>query len=96
MSKSYWQSMSIRTARDQEACKAWFSPVCDDDMKVERADVLCDEATDREKKARAVMVAPDGKRFQFERTLGGRNFSISRTAIPDDLSIAMRKTEARS
>lgn len=69
MSKSYWQTMSVRTDADRRAVKAWFAPVCND-MTPESAEVLCDKATDREKKARAVMVDADGVKHIATRSLG--------------------------
>ena len=47
-----------------------------------KAEVLCDKATDREKKARAYMENAEGQRRIFERTLGGRNFTISSKPAP--------------
>ncbi len=80
MSKSYWQTMMTEGENSQRAIKSWFSPLIDEDMTVSRAEVLCDKATDREKKARVFATDKDGKRFKFERTLGV-NFSISRTEV---------------
>ena len=76
MPKSYWSGVSIHGERSQAAVKSWFSPLCDD-MTVEKAEILCDIETDREKKIRAVMVDPSGKRHIATRTKGGRTYSIS-------------------
>lgn len=76
MTKSYWQRMSVRTDGDRQAVKSWFSPLCDD-MTPESAEVLCDKQTDREKKARAMMVDADGVKHIATRTLGGKTFSIA-------------------
>lgn len=69
MSKSYWQEMSVRSDADRQAIKNWFAPICND-MTPESAEVLCDKATDREKKARAVMIDADGVKHIATRSLG--------------------------
>ncbi len=74
--KSYWLPMLVSSDRQKSACKSWFSPIADD-LTPYRADVLCDLATDREKKVRAFMTDADGKHFHLERTRGGRTFSVS-------------------
>jgi hypothetical protein len=76
-SKSYWQSAYIGDDRAKDAVKSWFAPMCDG-MTPYKAEILCDIETDREKKARAFMTDANGKSYQFERTLGGKTFSISR------------------
>ena len=73
--KSYWLSIATDTDAARIAVKSWFAPLADD-MTPYEADMLCDIVTDREKKLRAFMTAPDGGKHQFERTIR-RNFSIS-------------------
>ena len=73
--RSEWQGMCCSTARDKEAIKSWFSPVCDD-MEPVSCEVLCDIETDRSKKVRAVMVGKDGARRIATRTMGRKTFSI--------------------
>lgn len=73
--KSYWQAMVVEGDRAQAAIRAWFAPLSED-MTAYKAEVLCDVKTDREKKLRAFMKDPQGKKFRFERT-AGRNYSIS-------------------
>lgn len=80
--KSYWQAMSLSSDGDKQACKSWFSMLCDDDMTPYKAEVLCDIETDREKKLRVFMTDAAGKRFQFERTCGAKNFSMTKKALP--------------
>lgn len=75
MKKSYWQTMSVRTERDKEACLSWFAPLCKG-MTVESARILCDVATDREKKIQIVGVHPDGRRERVTRTRGKRETMI--------------------
>lgn len=76
MAKSYWSTVSSDGEQAQRAIKSWLSPLCDD-MTVEKAELLCDVETDREKKIRAFVTDKNGKRFVAERTRGGRQFSIS-------------------
>ena len=78
--KSYWQSAYVGDDRSKDAVKSWFAPMCDG-MTPYKAEILCDIETDREKKARAFMTDADNKRYQFERTLGGKTFSISRKCL---------------
>ena len=59
MSKSYWQTVSVRTENDRKAIKSYFRGLCDE-YTPESAAVLCDAATDREKKLRVVMVDSEG------------------------------------
>lgn len=80
MAKSEWQSMCCTTERDKGAIKSWFAPVCDD-MEPASCDVLCDIATDRSKKVRAIMVGKNGKRVLATRTMGQR-FSINLKPAP--------------
>lgn len=78
--KSYWQEAYIGSDRAKEDVKSWFAPMCEG-MTPYKAEILCDIETDREKKIRAFMTDGDGKRYQFERTRGGREFSITRKPI---------------
>jgi hypothetical protein len=78
--KSYWQSAYIGNERSQEAIRSWFSPMADG-LTANKAEILCDIETDREKKLRAFMTNAEGQHFQLERTLGGRTFSISKKRI---------------
>lgn len=81
MSKSYWQSVMVDGPRSQTSIKSWFGLMVDQGDVVTSADILCDKVTDREKKIRAFVTAANGSRFKFERTLGGKTFSIKRTCI---------------
>lgn len=74
--KSEWSGVSVRTDRDKVAVKSWFGFLCKD-MTPEKAEVLCDVETDREKKIRCIMVDAKGKKFLATRTLGGKTFNIS-------------------
>lgn len=74
--KSYWMGVSTDGDKAKTAVKSWFLPLCAD-MTVESAEILCDVATDREKKIRAVMVDAKGKRFIAERSRGARQSTIS-------------------
>lgn len=74
--KSYWQKIYLGSDNAKAAVCSWLSPMSDG-MTPYDAEVLCDIATDREKKLRVFMTDKDGTRFQFERTRGGRNFSVS-------------------
>lgn len=75
MPKSYWMGVACSSDHQRNNIRTWFSPLCDD-MTVERAEILCDAETDREKKIRAFVVDKTGKRFVAVRTRG-RNFTIS-------------------
>src|SRR4051812_28717098 len=79
-SKSYWQSASVDGARSKDAVKSWFGTLCDG-MTPYKAEILCDAETDQEKKIRAFMADAEGNRFQFERTIGRKTFSVSRKRI---------------
>lgn len=76
MKKSYWMGVVCDSDNSKAAIKSWFSPLCDE-MTPESADILCDIETDREKKFRAIMVEPDGKKCLVTRTRGGRRFSLT-------------------
>jgi hypothetical protein len=80
MVKSYWQEVYIDSPKSKENVKSWFGHLCDG-MTPYKAELLCDIETDREKKMRVFMTDADGKRYQFERTRGGRTFSISRKPV---------------
>lgn len=73
--KSYWTPVCSDGERHQAVIKTWFAPLCDD-MTVERAEILCDVETDREKKIRIFVIDKGGKRHVAIRTRG-RNFSIT-------------------
>lgn len=75
--KTYWQAMFVDSDNAKEAVKSWFAPMCEG-MTPYKAEVLCDAKTDNEKKVRAFMVDDEGKHYKFERTRGGKTFSISR------------------
>ncbi len=79
-SKSYWQKMSVNNERDRGIVKSWFAPMCDD-LTAESAEILCDMDTDREKKLRAVMVDSEGKKHVATRTLGGKTFVVTISAM---------------
>jgi hypothetical protein len=79
-SKSYWQSAYVGDDRAKEAIKSWFAPMCDG-MTPYKAEILCDIETDREKKARAFMTDAENRHYQFERTLGGKIFSITKKSL---------------
>jgi hypothetical protein len=75
MSKSTWIGVSVDGERRQRAVLSWFAPLCEG-MTVEKAEILCDNETDREKKIRAFVVDKAGKRHVAVRTTV-RNYSIS-------------------
>ena len=79
MRKSYWQSASLATDYDRNACKSWFGALAAG-MTPYRAEILCDVETDSEKKIRAFMTDRYGKHWEFTRTKGHR-FSISRKPL---------------
>lgn len=85
--KSYWQEAYIGSDRAKEDVKSWFAPMCEG-LTPYKAEILCDIETDREKKIRAFMTDADGKRYQLERTRGGRDFSITRKCLPDAVGTA--------
>lgn len=78
--KSYWQSAHVGSDRAKESVKSWFGSMCEG-MTPYKAEILCDIATDREKKIRAFMTDANNKHYQFERTLGGKTFSVTRKPI---------------
>jgi hypothetical protein len=80
--KSYWQSAFVGDDRSKAAVKSWFGFLCDEDMTPYKAEILCDIATDREKKLRAFMTDAKGQSYRFERTCG-RDFTVSRIKISD-------------
>ena len=79
--KSYWSGVACSTERDKIAIRSWFQPLCND-MTPEKAEILCDIETDRERKLRAVMVQKNGTRCLAERTVGVRTFSIRIKSLP--------------
>jgi len=79
-SKSYWMGACVDGKNSQEAVKSWFGSLADG-LTAYKAEILCDVATDREKKIRAFMTDADNKHFRLERTLGGKTFSITRKPI---------------
>lgn len=79
--RSYWQSVYIGDDRSCEAVRSWFAPLCDG-MTVQKAEILCDIETDKEKKIRADVLDAEGKRWRVERTRG-RNFTISMKPVAD-------------
>ncbi len=80
---SYWQEVYIDSPSAKEAVKSWFAPMCDG-MTPYKAELLCDIETDCEKKIRALMTDQDGRKYQFERTRGGKTFSITRKPIASE------------
>jgi len=76
MSKSYWQAVSLRTERDKKAILSYFG-VLAEGMTPYKAEILCDKATDNEKKLRAFMTDVEGQKHQLERNLGRSSYSIS-------------------
>ncbi|MDB5616045.1 hypothetical protein [Tardiphaga sp.] len=89
--KSYWQSAYIGNEKSQEAVRSWFGSMADG-MTAYKAEILCDIATDREKKIRAFMTDTENKHYRFERTLGGKTFSISRKVLPQPITRQERGT----
>lgn len=61
--------------RSHEAIKSWLSSMCEG-MTPLKAEVLCDIATDKEKKLRVLMQDKNGKKLWAIRTFG-RKFSIT-------------------
>jgi len=90
-SKSYWQEAYVGNERSQDAIRSWFGPLCEG-MTPYKAEILCDIETDREKKIRAFMTDADSKRYQFERTLGSRTFSVSRKCLGPAVTSQERQT----
>jgi hypothetical protein len=76
--KSYWTGVVTDTPGSQRAILSWLSPLCDG-FTVESAQVLCDIATDREKKLKAVVIDGEGRRRTATRTFG-KTFSVSLSA----------------
>jgi hypothetical protein len=69
--KTYWQSCVADNDRSKDAIKTWFAPLADE-MTPYQADILCDVDTDRELKLRAYMTNPEGRKYAFTRTRGGK------------------------
>lgn len=80
MKKSEWSSVAIDGPRSQATIKSWFASMADD-MAVTKAEILCDIATNREKKIKILATNVEGKCFQLVRTLDGKTFSISRKVV---------------
>ena len=78
--KSYWQSAYTGSDSAKSNIRSWFGLMADD-MTPYKDEILCDVETDREKKIRAFMTDEEGQHYQFERTLGGKKFTISRKRI---------------
>jgi hypothetical protein len=78
--KSYWQDAYIGDDRSRDDVRSWFGPLADG-MTPYKAEILCDVDTDREKKIRALMTDADNNRYQFERTLGRKTFTISKKPL---------------
>jgi hypothetical protein len=78
--RSYWQSCAADTDRARDAIRSWFAPLSDG-MTPYQAEILCDAATDAEKRLRAFMTDDSGARFQFERSRGRRSTAISMRRI---------------
>ena len=76
MAKSEWNPVWLGDDKSKTAVLSWFRPFCDD-MIPEKAELLVDIDTDREKKIRAVMIDKDGKRRIAMRTLGAKTYTIS-------------------
>ena len=79
--KSYWMCVSTDTDRDKANVLSWLSPLCDG-MKVESAEIMCDVATDREKKIKVIVVDEKGKRRIAIRskTKGGWSITLKAAA----------------
>lgn len=84
-SKSYWQEAWLGDERSKKAVSSWFGTMSEG-LTPYKAEILCDAATDREKKIRALMTDDASKHYQLERTLGGKTFSISRKVIASPVS----------
>lgn len=82
-SKSYWQSVSLSSERSREAACSWFKPLSDG-MTPYEAEVLCDIETDAEKKLRVLMRDAEGKQFKFERTMGGKRYTMTRKPLTSE------------
>jgi hypothetical protein len=80
MAKSYWQTVSTDSERSKAAALSWVSPLCDG-MTVEKAEILCDIKTDREKKIKVIARDTDGTRFLATRTLGRKTYSVTRVRL---------------
>jgi hypothetical protein len=79
-SKSYWQAIYMDSADAKASIQSWFAPMCEG-MTPYKAEILCDIETDSEKKLRAFMIDVENKHYKFERTRGGKTFSISRKPV---------------
>lgn len=79
MAKSYWSPVASDGERHQRAILSWFGVLCEG-MAVEKAEILCDMETDREKKIRAFVVDKDGKRRVAVRAKNKGGYTISLSA----------------
>ena len=89
--KSYWTPMCCETDRDRSAVKSWFSPLCDDMEPVE-ASILCDIATDREKKLRVVMRDKNGRRRVAVRSKRRSGWTITLTMPKAETAVDRRES----
>lgn len=78
--KSYWREACIGNGSSKAAVKSWFGTLCDG-MTPYKAEFLYDVKTGCGKKIRAFMTDDEGKNFRFERTLGGKTFSVTRKPL---------------
>lgn len=85
--KSYWQEAYVGGEKSQDAIKSWFGSMAEG-MTVYKAEILTTIVDDREKKMRAFMTDKDDRHYQFERTLGGKTFSVTRKLLPARAALA--------
>lgn len=74
--KAYWSPVCCTTDRDKANIKSWFGFMCAD-MTPEKAEILCDIETDKEKKIRVLMVDKEGKRRWAIRAKTSRGVTIT-------------------
>lgn len=92
---SYWQEAYIGSDSAKKAVLSWFGPMSEG-LTPYKAEILCDVKTDREKKIRAFMTGADNKKYQLERTLGGKTFTVSRKCLTPTNNHSENPTNARS
>lgn len=85
MKKSYWMGVTTHTENQRRAVLSWFGAVCHG-MTVEKAEILCDIETDREKKIKAVVRNDDGKRYLATRTVGGKTYTVTLAPIREKVA----------